>query len=282
MCPRYTALVPRPRITVTPAIVLRQRKLGDADKILTLFTASRGKLDVVAKGVRRSRSKLAGYVEPLAHTSFQLAQGKNLDIVTQAENIESFAELRDDLDRMSRALYVCETLDRATESAEENFPLYRLLLDTLRRVATRADIDTPVRYFELQTLELLGYRPELGACVSCRKRIEPVTNYWSASGGGVVCSQCCRDDESARPISVNAIKTLRLLLHGRWSQVEPLAVGIDLALEIERAMLDYLRWVLDRDVRSAAFIDAVRRPRLRRARPSASSGTQPSTAAATS
>jgi DNA repair protein RecO (recombination protein O) len=258
--------MPRPRVSTTPAIVLRQRKLGDADKIVTLFTANRGKLEAVAKGVRRSRSKLAGHVEPLAHTTFQLAQGKNLDIVTQAESIESFAALRDDLDRMSRALYVCEILDRSTEIGEPHFDLYRLLLDTLRRIAQLADTDTPVRYFEMQTLDVLGYRPELDECVTCRERLKALTNYWTARGGGIVCPSCSRDGEQVRPLSVNAVKLLRLLLHARWAHVEPVVVEPDLALELERAMLDYMRWVLDRDVRSAAFIDAVRRPRLRSSR----------------
>jgi DNA repair protein RecO (recombination protein O) len=255
--------MPRPRVFATPAIVLRQRKLGDADKILTLYTANRGKLEAVAKGVRKPRSKLAGHVEPLAHATFQLAQGRNLDIVTQAETIEAFADLRDDLDRLSRALYACELLDRFTEPREEHFDLYRLLLDTLRRIATRADLDTPVRYFEMRLLDILGYRPELEECVTCRERLRAVTNYWTAGGGGVVCPNCRRDEAAVRPISVNAVKLLRLLLHGSWNDVSRVTVDPDLAGELERAMLEYVRWVLERDVRSAAFIDAVRRPRMR-------------------
>jgi DNA repair protein RecO (recombination protein O) len=258
--------MPRPRVYSTPAIVLRQRRLGDADKILTLYSASKGKLEAVVKGVRRSRSKLAGHVEPLCHASFQLAQGKSLDIVTQAETIESFVELRDDLDRMSRALYASELLDRFTEPREEHFDLYRLLLDTLRRIAARDDIDTPVRYFEMQLLESLGYRPELDECVTCRERLQAVTNYWTAGGGGVVCPGCRREEATVRPISPNAVKLLRLLLHGSWTNVSQVAVDASLALELERALLEYVRWVLERDVRSAAFIDAVRRPRLSRSR----------------
>src|SRR6185295_19423767 len=119
-----------PRVYTTPAIVLRQRKLGDADKILTLYTANFGKVDAVAKGVRKSRSKLGGHVEPLTQATFLLAQGKTLDIVTQVEMIESFQVLRDDLDRLSRALYACELLDKFTEPHEEHFEMYRLLLDT--------------------------------------------------------------------------------------------------------------------------------------------------------
>ena len=261
--------MPRPRVYSTPAIVLRQRKLGDADKILTLYSASKGKLEAVAKGVRRSRSKLAGHVEPLSHANFQLAQGKSLDIVTQCETIESFADLRDDLDRMSRALYACELLDRFTEPREEHFDLYRLLLDTLRRIAARDDIDTPVRYMEMQLLHALGYRPELDECVTCRERLQPVTNYWTAGGGGVVCPRCRREEAAVRPISANAVKLLRLLLHASWNDVSRITIDASLALELERALIEYVRWVLERDVRSAAFIDTLRRPRLARPRASA-------------
>ena len=258
--------MPRPRVYATPAIVLRQRKLGDADKIVTLYTANRGKLDAVAKGVRRSRSKLAGHVEPLSHANFQLAQGKNLDIVTQAETIEPFAAIRDDLDRLSRALYTCELLDRFTETHHEHFDLYRLLLDTLRRLASREDIDTPVRYFEMSLLDVLGYRPELEECVTCRENLQAVTNYWTAGGGGVVCPNCRRDEASVRPVSVNAVKLLRLLLHAPWADVARVSIDPGLAVELERALLEYVRWVLERDMRSAAFIEAVRRPRLRPSR----------------
>lgn len=258
--------MPRPRVSTTPAIVLRQRKLGDTDKILTLFTANRGKLEAVAKGVRRSRSKLAGHVEPLSHATFQLAQGRSLFIVTQAETVESFTPIRDDLDRLSRGLYACEILDRFTETGEEHFELYRLLLDTLRRLSVRDDIDTPVRYLEMQTLDVLGYRPELDECVTCRKQLAAVTNYWTAAAGGVLCPNCRPGELSVRPVSPNAIKVLRMLLHARWSDVERITIDPDLAVELERALLEYVRWVLERDVRSAAFIDAVRRPR-RGARP---------------
>ena len=150
-----------PRVYKTPAIVLRQRKLGDADKIITLYTASYGKLDAVAKGVRRLTSRLAGHVQPLNHGSYLLAHGRNLDIITQAQSIETFQPLRDDLGRLSYALYAAELLDRATEERAENFAVYRLLLDTLRRVATRNDIDVVLRYSDMSLLMQLGSRPGL-------------------------------------------------------------------------------------------------------------------------
>ena len=258
--------MPPPRVYKTTAIVLRQRKLGDADKILTLYTPGLGKLDCVAKGVRKAKSRMAGHVEPFTNATFLLARGKSLDIVTQVETVDSFQPIRDDLERLAAALYVCELLDRCTEPHAENPGLHRLLLDTLARIERREDAALPLRYYEMALLDEMGYRPELEECVGCRKRLEPVTNYWSAGSGGVVCPSCRRDESAVRPISPNAIKLLRLLLHGRWSDVSRVVVDADLAVELERALAEYLRWVLERDIRSAAFVDEVRRrPRVRAA-----------------
>ncbi len=263
-----------PRVYSTPAIVLRQRRLGDADKILTLYTAGLGKIDAVAKGVRKTRSRMAGHVEPLSQAMFQLAKGKTLDIVTQVETIESFQAIRYDLERMSRALYACELLDKFTEPHEENFALYRLLLDTLRRMTSGNEIEIAVRFYEMALLDATGYRPELEECVTCRARLAPVTNYWTAAGGGVVCASCSTEDTAARPISANAVKVLRLLLHGRFSDVARVAIGPQLSAELEGVLLEYVRWVLERDVRSVAFIDTLRkrRPARRQTMSAATSG----------
>ena len=258
---RDTILVCRtcPRVYKTAALVLRQRKLGDADKILTLYTANHGKLEVVAKGVRKTKSRLAGHVEPLTQAMFMLAKGKSLDIVTQVETVESFQPVRDDLDRLSRGLYCAELLEKFTETHEEHFTLYRLLLDTLRRLGERDDIDTPVRYFEMALLDELGYRPELEECVTCRRRLEPVLNYWTRRlVGGVVCPDCRIEESAVRSVRRTASRYCALLLHGRFADVARISIDPQLASELERAMREYVRWVLERDVRSAGFIDAVR------------------------
>ncbi len=255
--------MPRPRVYSTPAIVLRQRKLGDADKILTLYAANLGKIDAVAKGVRRTKSRMAGHVEPLTHATFQLAQGKSLDIVTQVDTLDPFQPLREDLDRLSHAIYAAELLDKFTEPREASFELYRLLLDTLRRLSAGGDIDTTLRYYEMALLSALGYRPELEACVTCRKPLAPVTNYWSAPAGGVICPDCGHDQLTSRAISVNALKLLRLIAHASYADVLRVSVDGALGADLERAMLEYVRCVLERDVRSARFMDTLRRSRPR-------------------
>src|SRR4030043_1786659 len=161
--------MPAPRVYKTEAIVLRQRKLGEADKIVTLFTPNYGKLEAVAKGVRRPKSRLAGHLEVLTYTSAMLAQGRNLDVVTQAQAIESFAPLREDLDRLSRALYAAELVDRFSPEGAESFHIFQLLLTTLRRLAGDAGGDIALRHFEMELLHLAGFPPQVQHCLGRRE-----------------------------------------------------------------------------------------------------------------
>ena len=159
--------MPQPHVYRTEAIVLRQRPLVDADKVCVLFTPLHGRIEAVAKGVRRTRSHLAGHVEPLTRSRFLLAKARSLDIITQAETIDAFPALHDDLDRLSRGLYAAELVDRFTDSAGDVAGLYRLLLDTLHRVETADSPDLPLRWFEMRLLDDQGYRPQLQHCVRC-------------------------------------------------------------------------------------------------------------------
>ncbi|MGB2694457.1 MAG: DNA repair protein RecO [Dehalococcoidia bacterium] len=261
---------PPPRVYKTPGIVLRQRRLGDADKIITLYSANYGKLEAVAKGVRRITSRLAGHVEPLNHGSYMFAHGRNLDIVTGAQTIETFQPLREDLDRLSRALYTAELVDRATEEREENFELYRLLLDTLRRLAELDDLDLVLRFFEMSLLGQLGYQPELRECVGCRKALADEDNVWAPMSGGITCPTCRPTDVALRPLSLNGLKVLRLLQSGSFQDVARVRIAPELAQELERHLREAFRYALDRDIRSASFVDAVRR--RARERPATSAG----------
>ena len=124
----------QPRVYRTEAIVLRQRPLAEADKVCVLFTPLHGRIEAVAKGVRRSRSRLAGHVEPLTRSRFLIARTRSLDIITQAETVDAFPALHAELDRLGLALCAAELVDRFTDTAADVGALYRLLLDTLGRL----------------------------------------------------------------------------------------------------------------------------------------------------
>src|SRR3954452_7245083 len=193
--------MPRPRVYKTQAIVLRQRKLGEADKIVTLYCAQMGRVDAVAKGIRRTKSRLAGHLEPLTYGTYLIAEGRNLDIVTQAETVEAFPGLRDDLERLGRGLYCAELIDRLTPERSEGNPIFRLLHETLTLLNSETEMDIAVRRFEMRLLDLLGYRPSLQTCAVCDRRLEPVTNSWSAAVGGAVCPLCADDSLSLMSLS---------------------------------------------------------------------------------
>ena len=168
------------------AVVLRHTDWGEADRLLSLFTREAGKLRSVAKGVRRLRSRKAGHLEPFTRVALMLARGRDLWIVTQAETVDAFQPLREDLVRTGYAAYVIELLDRFTYEEGENRPLYSLLVDTLGRVALEPDPFLSVRYYEMRLLDIVGFRPNLFHCVQCGNEIKAQDQFFSAEKGGVL------------------------------------------------------------------------------------------------
>jgi DNA repair protein RecO (recombination protein O) len=147
------------------AVILRHSDWGEADRLLVLYTRELGKIRAVAKGVRKLRSRKAGHIEPFSRTALQLARGRDMWIVTQAELQESFQPIREDLLKTAYAAYIVELLDRFSYEEGQNPALFRLLLDTLQRVSQEADPFLAVRYFEIRLLDILGFRPSLFQCV---------------------------------------------------------------------------------------------------------------------
>ncbi|MBI2908193.1 MAG: DNA repair protein RecO [Chloroflexi bacterium] len=243
----------------TEAVVLKATDLGEADRILTLYTPNYGKIRAVAKGSRRPKSKLGGHVEPLTHSAMMLARGRNLDIVTQSQTLDSFMALRDDLWRMTCGIYAAEMVERFTPDHAENYSLFRLLVDTLHRLSEPSTGELVLRFFEVKLLDFLGYRPELRQCVSCRESLQPVANFFSASGGGVICPSCRDREPVCRPLCLAALKVLRYLQDEEYAAVSRVRLQPDLAAELEYLLREYIRYLLEREVKSVAFMDSLRK-----------------------
>jgi len=164
----------KPRTYQTGAIIIKKIKLGEADRILTLYTPHLGKIQAVAKGVRRPRSKLAGHLELLTHSLVSLARGRNLDTIIGSQTINSFLLLKSDLQLTSYALYATELVEQFTADHIENYPLFRLLLETLECLCQAGNKELVLRYFELHLLNEVGYRPQLQQCVSCHMPLDRI------------------------------------------------------------------------------------------------------------
>jgi DNA repair protein RecO (recombination protein O) len=247
------------RLYKTEALIIRQRKFGEADRMFTLMTPALGKFDVKAKSVRKTTSRMSGHLQPFNRCMLQLAQGRMADIVAGCETLESLQSLRDDLDRLSKAVYVTELTDRMLPERSPNYQSYRLLLDTLRRLQSDEPSDVSLRSFEMRLLGEGGFRPELDQCVDCGKPIEAERHFFAPRGGGVVCPACAPEAGGARTLSLNAIKVLRQLQREPYKKNARLQIDAALAQELERHLRSYIVCVLERDVNSTAFIDRLRR-----------------------
>lgn len=253
----------------TEAVVLRHSRLSEADRLFTLFSPSYGKLRAVAKGVLRPTSHLAGHLEVFSRSALLLVQSRSLDLITQAQTLESFPSLQEDLGRVSHAIYVAELLDRLSEEDQcDSSAGYQLLLTTLRWLSASNQPDVTVRYFEMRILDIAGYRPELYSCLACRQPLQEGANVLSAIQGGVLCPRCADTDPMAPLISVSALKVLRLFQQNQLETVKRLRLHAPLRQELEELLRSYLPTILDHALRSASFIETVRAMPPKEAQPS--------------
>jgi DNA repair protein RecO (recombination protein O) len=236
--------------------------LGEADSILTLYTPYLGKIQGFAKSLRKPKSKLAGHLELLTHSQVSFVRGKNLDTITGSQTINSFLPIKSDLWLTSCGLYVAELVNQFTPDHQENFSLFKLMLKTLTRLCRPNNKETALRYFELHLLESVGYRPQLRECAACHTTIEPVINTFSPGAGGIICSDCSQEQPFTWHLSVNAQKVLRLLQSSDYETADRLKIDPDLSRELESVIGGYLRFLLEKEVKSAGWLDTLREQRL--------------------
>lgn len=248
--------MPQPRTYRTEAVVLRQTPLGEADRILTLCAPDIGKIRAVAKGVRRTKSRLGGNLELLNRVSVSVSVGRNLDIVNEAYAIATFSRFRSDLPRVSRALYIAELMDNFLIEGSAARPAYGLLLNALRWLETTPNLDLLLRWFEMRLLDCAGYMPELTDCVECRVPLQPADHTFACDSGGVLCPECrVSSDGALIPAPLNVMKTLRFLQRQpQFAAVEPLAVSRGALAAAERLMRTYIRHIVEREIKSAHFV----------------------------
>lgn len=242
------------------AIVLRTHKLGEADRIITLLTRRHGRIRAVARGVRRTTSRWGSRLEPFTHVDLQLAEGRSLDVVTQAETKGAYAAaIGNDYDRYTAGTAMLETAERlVVEEREPAVQQYLLLLGAMRAMATgeRRPGHVLDSYF-LRSLAVAGYAPALRSCAHCGR--EPgeggstaTSHRWfNPSMGGVLCSTC-RIPGSASP-APETMAMMGALLAGDWPVVE--AAEARHQREASGLVAAFVQWQLERGLRSLAYVE---------------------------
>lgn len=183
----------------TDAFVLRGRNLGEADRIFTLFTRERGKLDAVAKGVRRIKSHNAGRLEFLTEAELTLHAGRSLDVITGATILHSEWEGIVRPPSFAAASVVAELVDAFCEPEFAQDEIYVLLRGVVHALASASQPASLLPRFELRLLDLLGLLPSLESCVRCGNDLRGAAEAWlDPPSGGLVCGACHRGGEAGR------------------------------------------------------------------------------------
>ncbi|MDP9443145.1 MAG: DNA repair protein RecO [Actinomycetota bacterium] len=234
------------------AVVLRTQKLGEADRIVTLLTRGHGRVRAVAKGVRRTTSRFGARLEPFMYVDLLLAEGRSLDVVTQAETIAPYGErICHDYARYTSGTVMLETAERiVTEEHEPSLQQYLLLVAALRALASgERDPGLVLDSFLLRSLAVAGYAASFDACARCG---EPGPHRsFSPAAGGMLCARC-RVPGTATP-APPTVELLAALLAGEWVVAE--ATDARHRREASGLVAAYLQWHLERGLRSLSHVD---------------------------
>ncbi len=206
----------RGRSYKTEAVVLRSFRLGEADRVLHLYTLDRGRVGAVAKGIRKTKSRFGARLEPLSHVELLLHQGSGeLQTVTGVELVRSHRETREDAYRLGVGLVGAEAMLRLFTEQERNARAFAALtrfldvLDKLSPAASRPGLDPLALSFQLKLLWLSGYLPHLTSCADCGAEGELVG--YSPRAGGAVCRVCADGALGLSSAGIAGIE--RLLAH---------------------------------------------------------------------
>ncbi len=229
------------------AVVLRNYKLGESDRIIVMMTEEHGKVRAVAKGIRKTKSRFGARLEPLSHIDVQLYKGRNLDIVTQVELVSSSFFLHKNLDRLIEGISMLEAVDQIAVDREPAPYLYRMLVGALDTLSRRASpIVLAAFYWKLLAAE--GVSPEVKMCVGCQSNTELVA--FDLLEGGAQCVRC----RSGVSITPQALALMEQILGGglneALAQEETTATA-----EVTRLATQAMEHHIERRLRSVSMFD---------------------------
>ena len=243
------------------AVVLRHTDFGEADRMLTLFTRQLGKTRAIAKGARKIASRKAGHIEPFTHVRLQLAKGKDMFLITQADTVDAYLPLREDLVLTGQAAYVLELLDRFSYEDETEHPsTFRLLTETLARLASTTDDATwlILRYYEMRLLDHVGFRPQLFECANCGRIIQPEDQFFSFGAGGVICPRCGKGLRHLHDISLETLKYLRHFQRSSYAEATRAHPSPVVRQVSERLLQGYFTYLLESELNTPGFLRKIR------------------------
>jgi len=239
-------------------IILKSINFKDSDKILTIFTRERGKIQAIANGVRKPRSKNMASTQVFSLSDLVVYKGRNLYNLNQSEIINSYYPLRDDLNKLSYASYIIELTSAGLIEEEVNTKIFGLLLKTLDIILKEEKYELITRAFELKFISYLGYRPHLIDCVNCHNELN--SNFkFSISNSGVLCEKCKSIDRFSKPLNIETLNIMRFILFTSFDEILKVDIDENILKNIENIMVNFILKHLDKtSFKSLNFIDSLK------------------------
>ncbi len=244
-------------IIKTRGVVIKRINLGEADKIVTILTKDRGKIRVVAKGVRKPKAKLAGFLDLFHYNEYLIAEGRNLDIVTSATTIENWHGINKSLQQVALAYYMAETIDKLIEETQEIGDIFDLIYFSFKTLSQDVvNLDVLKSFFEVNIISALGYKPELERCIECNKTIEKDA-WFSFSLGGVLDLSHKNNDLLALPLSLAELEIFKRIHINNIEDLKFIDWDNEISPQLSKISNGFLSYIVDRNIKSQQFLNEV-------------------------
>ncbi len=229
----------------TKAIILNRQPFREADSKITVYSLDKGKLELVARGTKKIKSKLAGHLEPFCLSDLMIVRGKQFDYIGGAVSEDCYSNIKSDLEKLVFTGKAISVFNRLVKLGEKDETVFKLLQEAMDMLNSRQKINIGYEllfnFFVLRLMAQLGHKPELYNCVICRKKIVPNSNYFDLSRGGLICLECQKNNKNkqAMPTSTDCIKILRLAVKSDFNRLTKLKINDILVKEIKNIICSF-------------------------------------------
>ncbi|WDV44517.1 DNA repair protein RecO [Clostridiaceae bacterium M8S5] len=239
-------------------VVLKETKYSESDKILTIFTKENGKIQGIAKGARKQKNKLFSSTQLLTVSNFVVYRGRNMHTINQGDMIKTYSSVREDLDRLTYAMYVLQLVDASVPINEQNIKVYNLLLKTLEVLSkTTEGYIKIILAFELKHMSFIGYKPNTKRCCECGKEVIGEAVF-SSKSGGVLCDVCKSYNSYDFMLDKNLAEGLRLLMYSRLDELDKIKLDYGELKELQKLTRKYIEYYVDKkDFNALKFLDFI-------------------------
>lgn len=239
------------------AIVLKTWDFRETSLIANFYTKEFGKLRGLLKGIRKEPKKFASTLEAFSCNEIIFYQNRNNDLhlVSQCDLINSFNSIRNNLTKFAMANYAVELIDSIVAPEDKNEDLFLLLVKFLEEISNNSrEIDKLLHIFQIKVLDLSGFKPNIESCISCKKHISDGTKF-SYREGGLLCSDCCTKDRSAKSILKGTIASLTYIGENDWENLKRFKLNADIQKEIKDILENFISFHLETKLKSSDFLE---------------------------